>query len=195
MDMMHWIRTDEAQEAVFALEMVHELLPRVSQQPYAWKWIVIALHNSFQGFMVLALQGTNGLNVLTRGSAREWVAAYERGDVAYPEPKLETFLNLYKKIKSNRMCMYTDSRRFKPSGTQTRNVKKLNELRNEFIHFTPKRLSLETSGLPLIVKDSTDIINFLAFESGNIIWHEESLEQHTCQLVEEIRDQIKALKF
>lgn len=192
--MDNWIVTDEAQEAVFALEMVSEQLHRVIESSYQWKWVIIALHSTLQGFMVLALQGTNGLNPLRNKCAREWMAAYERGDGTFPERQLDNFLNLYKKIKSDRMKMYVNSQPFKPRATQTRSVKMLNRLRNDFIHFVPKGWSLEISSLPQIMQDCIDIISFLAFECGNIIWHEEVLEDRAKELIDLIRHQTDVIR-
>ncbi len=189
-----WFRTDEALEAVLALEMVAELLTKASENLYYWKWVVIALHNSLQGFMVLSLQGTDGLNVLTTNCAKEWLLAYEQKNGLYPKPKLEPFLGLYTRIKSKRMLLYTTSRRFHPKGTQTSSVKKLNELRNEFIHFVPKSWLIEISGLPRIVLDCVNTIEFLALECGNVIWYDESLEKRTKEVIAQLRDQIITIK-
>lgn len=192
--MEQWLRTDETQQAVLALQMVSEQLPRVTDNSHHWQWVIIGLHNTLQGFMVLALRGTNDLNVLTDECAEDWMAAYERGDENYPEPKLDTFLNLYKKIKSDRMKMYGHSRPFKPSGTQGKSIKKLNNLRNEFIHFVPKGWSLEVSGLPDIVDDCIDVICFLAFECGNLVWYEQGLETQTRDLIEKAKHGISLIK-
>lgn len=192
--MEHWLRTDEAQQAVLALRMASEQLSRVTANPHHWQWVIIGLHNALQGFMVLALRGTNNLNVLTDKCAMEWMAAYERGDSKYPEPKLDNFLNLYKKINSARMNMYIHSQHFKPRGTQGRSIKKLNSLRNELIHFVPKGWSLEVSGLPQIVADCLDAISFLAFQCGNVFWHDAELESQTKELIENARRDVSLIK-
>lgn len=46
--------TDEALEAVLSLEMVRDQLLKVEQNLHYWKWVIIALHNALQGYMVLA---------------------------------------------------------------------------------------------------------------------------------------------
>lgn len=71
------------------------------------------------------------------------------------------------------MKFYGHSKAFKPSGSQGESVKRLNRLRNEFIHFVPKGWSLEISGLPQIFFDCLNIIEFLGWECGNIIIHDE----------------------
>jgi len=92
------------------------------------------------------------------------------------------------------MGMYVNSRSFKPSGTQDRSIKKLNSLRNEFIHFVPKGWSLEVSGLPQIVDDCLDVIFFLGFECGNVIWHEMALETQTRDLIEKAKCDLSLIK-
>lgn len=179
--MENWLETDELQDAVFALQFVEEQLTKLNatMDPRTWKWVVIGLHNALQGFMVLALRGTDNYRVLTEISAKEWMKANERRDYRFTQPKLDTYLNLYKKIKSKSMCIYTNSKMFKPTGTQDKNVKILNFYRNDFIHFLPKGWLIETSGFPLIVDDCLEIISFLAFDCGNIVWYEDKLELQT----------------
>jgi len=191
--MENWLRTDEIQEAIISLEVVSIQLPKVSLDDHYWKWAIIGLHNALQGFMVLALQGSNYLNVLTDKCAREWLATYESGRKDYPEPKLDGFLNLYKKIKSERMNIYTSSILFKPNDSQEQSVKKLHSLRNEFIHFVPKGWSLELSGLPQIFENCLDVIHFLAFECGNVFWHEID-EKRTREFISLVRSSINPIK-
>ena len=181
--MENWLRTDETQEAVISLEMVTEYLDRVTVNYHYWKWVIIGLHNTLQGFMVLALRGTNHLNVLREKDAQKWTDAYEQGKIRPTDLLLDSYLNLYKKIKSDRMNMYTSSIQFKPKGTQGWSIKKLNSLRNDFIHFIPKGWSIEISGLPRITQDCLDVIDFLAFDCGNIFWNESPLEVKTKNLL------------
>ena len=187
-----WIETDAALEAVLGLEMVSEQLTKVSINHYYWKWVILALHNSLQGFMVLALRGLNNVNILTKKCAEEWLAAYEQGRPRDPNPKLADFPELYRSIKSGRMQLYSNSKIFKPNNTQNFSVKKLNSLRNEFIHFVPKIWALEISGLPQIIMDCISIISFLAFDCGNVIWHDTTLDQRTRELIEQISGQVAA---
>ncbi len=210
-----WLRTDEALEAVLSLELVSDSLPKILDNSHYWKWVLISLRNALQGYMVLALKGSNSLNVLTKECAEKWIAAWKNHDSIFPERKLDSFLNLYKKIKKGRkqyeeeirlghshtlkrtrsdlMLMYANSQPFKPRGTQTQSVKMLNDLRNEFIHFLPKGLSLQASGLPQVVEDCVDIIEFLAFKCGNVLWHDGTLKLKTKELVDGIMQQIQEI--
>jgi len=193
MNQNHWIRTDELKEAVLALDVFSEFLEKVLKDTYYWKWSVITLHNSLQGFMVCALRGSNGLNVLSDDSAKAWFEAHNSGSGNYQPQKLDSFLNLYKKIKSNKMLMFGHSKKFIIKSQQGSNIKTLNSLRNDFVHFTPKGWSLEVSGLPEVIDDCVAIIEFLAFESNNIIYPDESIEKRIQELL--ISSTFPALKF
>ncbi len=150
----------------------------------AWRWVIIALHNATQGFMVLALQHGNGLLALSNRSYKEWFDAYENNKPCPTKEELDKFLNLYKKVKSNEYGTVGGNTRFVPAGTQGRSIKKLNEFRNEFIHFTPKGWSLEVDGLPQICLDSLALIEFLGWKTENIFWHEPNYRdqaKHCCK--------------
>jgi len=190
----HCLETDEEQDAILSLELVTEHLPRVVTNAHHWKWVVIALHSALQGFMVLALQGTNALNVLTKKTAKEWMEAYESRDSSYPEPKLDWFPNLYSKVKSKCMKMYVDSRPLTPTESQDQSIDALLKRRNDFIHFVPSSWSLDVSEWPQMVIDVVTVIEFLAFESGNVFWHEETLKERVRALSLLSAQQATALK-
>jgi hypothetical protein len=167
-----WLRTNEHEEATSALEAVAEWSQRVERDIGYWRWVVLALHNAAQGFMVLALRGSDGLRPLRDDVAANWLTAYREGG-EYPVEKLDTFLNLYKKVQSDTMLFFVHSKKVIPSRTLGRSMKKLNSLRNDFVHFLPKSWSLEVSGLPEICLDCLALVEFMAWECGNIIWHNE----------------------
>lgn len=171
-----YLRTDESEEAVSALEMAADRLANVEGDIYQWKWAIIALHNAAQGFMVLALRGSNGFDVLGRKAARAWTEAIAAGKTPPPGDRLETYLNLYSRTKGQRMIRYVNSRKFEPVGAQESSIKELNGLRNDFVHFLPKGWSLEVTGLPAMFEDVLAYMEFLAWDSGNVVWVEEDLE-------------------
>ena len=165
-----WLRTDEREESVSALSMMRDSAAKVLEDVYQWKWFIIAAHNALQGFMVLALRNGNNLSVMPEKLAGEWLEAYRAGE-ELPEERLDSFPNLYKKIKGKDMELLVCSKRFQSSKEYDRCVKKLNELRNDFIHFVPKGWSIEVSGLPEIGQRVLAIIRFLGWESRNVLWH------------------------
>ena len=183
--MENWLRTDEREESVSALAMMRDSTAKVIEDVYQWKWTVIAAHNALQGFMVLALRNGNNLAVMPEKLAGKWLEAY-RAEKQLPEERLDSFPNLYKKIKSEEMEFLVSSKRFKPSAKHDRAVDKLIEFRNDFIHFVPKGWSIEVSGFPEICLRILEIIRFLGWDSSNVLWHEIELRDKADNLINEI---------
>ena len=165
--------TDTFGETVSALEASSDELARVLKDSYRWKWVILALHSALQGMMALALRGGNNLRMLKPKDARRWLDAYESGAPLPADLKMDSFLNLYEKIKSETVLFYVTSKKFTPEGTQGKSIKDLNRLRNQFVHFTPCTLSLILNGLPEMTIDCLKIAVFLAYDSGNIDWPED----------------------
>lgn len=166
-----YLRTDEESEAVEALRMATDMLIQVPDSPSHWRWVIVALHNSVQGFMVLSLRHGNGLLALSSKSFQEWMDAYENDKPFPKKEKLDSYSGLYKKVKSEDAGQAGGNSRFIPTGTQGRSIKRLDALRNDFIHFTPKGWSLELDGLPEICRDALVLVSFLGWKSENIHWH------------------------
>ena len=162
--------TGSAVETVSALEAAADELERAQGDPYRWKWVILTLHSAVQGMMALALKGSNGLNVLKSDDAKRLTLAIENGTPIPTDLKMDSFPNLYKKIKSD---SYIDSEKFTPQGTQGRSIKLLNQLRNQFIHFTPCTFILVRNGLPKMTLDCLNIARFLADGLKNIAWPED----------------------
>ena len=165
-----FLRTGTFVETISALEMATDELARTRTDSYRWKWVILALHSALQGMMVLALEGSNGLRVLKPKDAKRWLDAYESRAPLPADLEMDNFLNLYEKIKSDAMLFYVNSEKFAPQETQGRSIKRLNRLRNQFIHFTPRTFMLVLNELPEMILDCLDIAWFLAWDSNNVGW-------------------------
>jgi hypothetical protein len=184
--------TNELKDAVFSLRMVAECLAKVKEESHYLKWVIIALHNTLQGFMVSALCNGNDFPVIESVKAKiiECPACGHKTELqALKNERLIPFGTLYKRIKSPYyMQRVVFGKPFRPSGTQGKSVKKLIVwMRNSFIHFTPKGLFLRPLFYLPVVKDVIDVVSFLALESGNIFFNPEVLRSQTEKLIEEIR--------
>jgi hypothetical protein len=163
---MIWLRTDERNEAIKSLHKTHQFLLQIHEDSYNWKWVIIALHNSTQAFMVLALKGTASLNVCKN---REKIVDAMNSGNERPKLRMEKFLDLYRDIKStDRMNQNIYSRAFLASKETDYYMETLNEFRNTFIHFKPCNWSLGISTLPDLTNSVLDVIEFLVLESGNV---------------------------
>ncbi len=114
-------------------------------------------------------------------------------DRDYPKDlRLAQFLELYERIKSDRMLTYGTSKRFLPTRQQDSSVKDLNKFRNKFIHFVPQGISVQTEGLSQLVLDCVAIIEFLAFESDNISWIDPALQRRTRKAIRDLQTMLEA---
>ncbi|MBW2307814.1 MAG: hypothetical protein JRG73_12875 [Deltaproteobacteria bacterium] len=177
-----------------ALEAVADELRCVYQNAYRWKWVILAMHSALQGMMVLALQGSDGLRVFREEDAIRWMNAHESGGPYPDDLKLDKFLDLYKKIKSDIMLLNVNSKKFLPRGTQGRSIKLLNRLRNEFVHFTPRVFVLVLLGLPSMSIDCLEVMEFLAWHSNNVSWVDTELSGRAKVAFDSMRTSLLALK-
>jgi hypothetical protein len=150
-----FLATNELKDAVFSLRMVAECLAKVKEESHYWKWIIIALHSSLQGFMVSALCQGNQFPIMESarpkvfkcphclletelpdqrdwGSLEEWRRFHfgpprDHGNKKVPKaPRLVSFRTLYKRIKDRHyMQRLSGSKAFRPQGTQGMSVKRL----------------------------------------------------------------------
>ncbi len=165
-----YLRTDEREEAVRSLEFAEEQARSLAVDPYLWKWVIVALHNATQGFMVLALWNGNGLLAMRPRVAKKWLEAYESGG-AFPHEKLDEFSALYAKVKDPLNFRTVGASAFVPGESSDRSFELLNDVRNTFTHFTPKGWSLQVAALPRMCLDALQLIRFFGWDSTAILWH------------------------
>jgi hypothetical protein len=188
-----WFRVNERTEAIKSLGKTHEFLVIEQDDIYNWKWCIISLHNSVQSFMVLALQGSNSFQVLTDKSYKNYMKYYEE-DGQYPELKLDYFLELFKKIKSDKMQLYVHSHSFIGNEQIDKNIELLNNYRNKFIHFVPAEWSIWIPNLIDIIKSSLIVIDFLVNTSGNIVLYNYLEREKLTQLISDIRKKVQVIE-
>lgn len=88
--------------------------------------------------------------MLTESSAKavwHWLDVESREDPNSPMPdeRLAAMTELYKRVQ--KIENLKEPHRLSTHDQMNKDVKKLNELRNEFSHFVPKGFSLEVSGM------------------------------------------------
>lgn len=188
-----YLRTDHWIDAVFSLESSVHFAQSAEDDASWWKWLIVSVHATVQGFMVLALERGNSLAVMKPHIAKAWLEAYESG-TPFPDEKMDFFLELYEKVKDTTVPGYFGSKPFRPGATHDESMRKLNEFRNDFIHFMPKGWSLQLAGLPQIAGDCAAVAEFLAWESGQVLWHDASLSARAKDAFSSLRAQVGRLR-
>jgi len=163
-----WLRTDENEDAIASLKLYVDAVSKVHSDIVYWKWAIVSLHSAVQSLMAFHLGFGNDLLVMTQDDAEAWLETHESG-AEYPETKMDSFLNLYKKIKKHEILGF----KFSPTGQQGGSIKRLNWFRNEFVHFMPKGWSIEMSGMPSICLDNLNIMKSLNDGPIGMRWEDE----------------------
>ena len=127
--------------------------------------------------MALALRGGNNLRILKPEDTKRFLDAIESGEPYPADLKMDDFLSLYKKVKSDTMLLYCNSQRFTPQGTEGQSIEALNRLRDQYVHFIPCTFILRVNEFPEMALDCLNIARFLAYDSGNIFWPEDSVKR------------------
>jgi hypothetical protein len=170
-----WLRTNEIEEFICGLEHCAKLVITIDDNVMHWKWLILALHNTLQGVCTCALRGedTAGISMLTESSAKavwHWLDIESRKDPnsPMPEEKLAGMIELYKRVQ--KIEYLKEPHRLPTHDQMNKDIRKLNELRNEFSHFVPKGFSLKLSGMPRIIRHCCDAIEHLSVIHPTF-WH------------------------
>ena len=142
MPSIDYVRTDTAEDAVSSLELAADFLERAGADDRYWKWFVIALHSGVQSMFALTLEAGNGFLVQKPGVMNAMLAAHESGKDA-PQPHMDNFLNLYKKVQRAENLRSTDCLPVESSPRLDHAHKSLDDLRDNFLHFNTKSWSIE----------------------------------------------------
>jgi hypothetical protein len=194
-----WLRTDEIMEMIGAIEHSREIAPTVCGDVMRWKWLFIALHNALQGACVCALRGAGASDaaVLSSASAKawwKWLDVDSRNDNSLA-PKdarwLARMLELYDRAKSP--AYLQEPHRLQPHAQMDCDVKKLNDLRNDFLHFVPEGWSLDVSGMPRIVRNCCEAFEHLAVKQPTFLRHlDDAKSARIATAISGIRDAMDA---
>ena len=168
-----FFRIDDLSEPYNALKMTEYFISQVDSEEYHLKWAIIAIHNSLQGFMVLALRGTSNLQIIKKNKTNKGKNAYEI--LSNPENKLDNFLNLFQKIQNDKfMKQNISSNTLICNEEMKQSIEWLNETRNNLIHYLLSGYSIEINSICFSLLNCLKIISFLVNESNNFNYRYET---------------------
>jgi hypothetical protein len=156
-----YLSTSEHEDVIGSLEHLVLCLDSAATTKQAWKWVALSLFSAVQGSMVCHLQGPAELEVLKHENMLE-VLAWLKDPARNPEPKKAPFLaspdELYMRLRGKDSRIQPHGGPISTSTEQDNKFKRLVDLRNELIHFTPKGWSIE---IALIVKFLSPMIDLI----------------------------------
>lgn len=185
--------TDTQQDVIESLQTALEYCERAASDPQKWKWFVIALHSAVQGAMVMVLERGNGLQALTARSREQWLRAYEaKKDL--PEVYLNYFMELYQDIRTDAALTYVHSEKFQARKHHDASMRKLNDLRNNWIHFAPKTWSIEALYVIRAARPVVEVLGFLLTKSQAFFWNNPRLAEVARTLLELLSAKLERLE-
>lgn len=156
-------------------------LKDTNEDPFALKWFILAIHSCLHNFMLAALAGSGQEGIWEikegkNGVEKEMVEYQTLADglrvidSTNPKNRLMPFMQAYEHITDpGKMHRYTHSKPFLAEDKHTEAMKFLNnELRNVLVHLIPGIHGMTHDYIATCVP-VVDIIEFLLFESGQII--------------------------
>jgi hypothetical protein len=208
-----WLLIDEASDVAASLRHIVVCLDLIPADSFAWKWAIISMHNALQGAMTCHLAGTANLGCLSTKSACAWLEWRDRDlrcEINWIETPADDFgiagrRAASKKDQAPRQFMAKpqdlfdrlDGRQSRIEGDcgallsitddQRRSFLILNDLRNQFSHFTPTGWSIEVSGLRGIFDDMLSIIRAIVADP----WGFRHMDQSDKDGIEQVIDKLQ----
>ena len=193
--MEYQLETDEQGEVYHTLISFHDFIQRADSDIYNWKWAIIALHNAVQGAMVVALRHTDGSGPFCEKRERKrWEHFEKTGELKPIEGRLLSFLELYEKVKKKGKIQGQSSVFYEPPMNQDCAMERLNNFRNEFIHFSPKLWTVMLAGAPSLCLSILDLPKFLLKVCPSFGLHENLTRECFENLINEIEGTLKSLE-
>ncbi|WP_299685920.1 hypothetical protein [uncultured Tateyamaria sp.] len=171
MSKIDYVEFDEFIDVEASLHSALAGLQATSGNPLFWKQVVLCTHAALQGAAVCILTRTNGGGALSKRSEtdlldyfendREKTTAKKQGtlppeEMAFPAPKMQNLPGLLRRLPDG---LNTDiPQRFDDCASpQIRDLWRLHNWRNEFVHFQVVSWSIEIAGLPRITSGALSL--------------------------------------
>ena len=146
-----WLHTDEQEELVSVAEFCAANARLDPPDLNSWRWLIIGSVLALQGAFVNALLTTDtSQSAVFQHPERYYAWLSDPKGNPQPRDRLASTRELLERAK--------DCDLFDPSTETERRIKQLIDLRDDFIHFTPKGWSIEVSGLPEMLLDCWNLI-------------------------------------
>lgn len=169
-----FMRIDETKNAIDYLEKAARSAMERNDL-LRWKWIVLGLHQSLYGFLILALGGNTNYELVLKpprkGKKKKGSdPAEEKEKIPLGERQLIAFHRaLCRACQKEYMSRFVYSRPLNINEKQLQSLDRLRtEFRNRFVHYIPTLWSIEIEVFREVFRDTLDIIETLIFETETV---------------------------
>lgn len=166
-----WHSFDLDNQALDALRHVSHLLPLAVDDPYLWKWIVIAMYDALHGFFGIALRRSDGAQLLSEKDEQKtygrWAKQRSGQQIVQKDfgNRVDETRNLFKKIQDPSRMNYLGGAPLQPTEDQASCFEHLAHLRDKLTHYGHGSHSVFVGEIPTIVLACIEMIEWLFKES------------------------------
>ena len=130
----------------------------IPERPQEWKWAILACHSALQGIFICALSGTDGIGCLDNRSitrVHEWLEESRTdAEAKPPRERVADLPSLLDRTHDVNFMSWYGGAPVPNDADADRDIRSLNDIRNQFTHFPPMSWSIEVTGLPRLINVS-----------------------------------------
>lgn len=192
-----YIRTDEQLDVVDSLQEVLVQVNRVEGDPHCWKWAIIAMTCAVNSAMICHLSGTMAIGALEKDIAKKTLAAFDAKHLEdLPKPKVASPKDLLKRLTSEENRFERAGQKFNIPRDIRLSFEQIFDMRNNFVHFSPKGWSIQISGLPKTFLDLLWLIDTICCDQTWALRHLDDMNfEKLSETRAGLRDKLNALQI
>jgi hypothetical protein len=161
--MREYIETSPHQLSAVCVVRASHAINEAMSDPIQWFLVIPDLHRALNSALVAALRGTAGIGAYPPKLRRQWLDYFERSRTSQADPpekeRVEPFLDLLNRGQQPSPDLMGEPLRL--SDQETKDLEKLNSLRDDIEHVKPTSWSLEIVGLPRICRAAAGALHQL----------------------------------
>jgi len=177
--MAEFIFFDRQSDALASLEEFASCIDRTSQNLFAWKYAIVAIHNALQGYMCICLANGNGFQTWSERDFKKWLEAY-RSDTVLPDTKLDFFMELYDKAFAGNESLNRE------------HIRWLNDTRNSLIHFNTDSFGVHHESAIICSREALEAIKLCPSKAGGIFFYSEEQSNSFQQPIQNAENVLSA---
>jgi len=157
-----FLESDEFRNTVDFLWLLGKSIQNAKRHDAEWKASVIFSHAALSSACVAILTRPDGTGALKRDNEEAYFKKLYGGQQnaakeEWPEPRTLSFENLLKSLPNPHTISLPSNKAQSYGFDRAGDLRRLNEIRNAFLHHSSESLSIEIAGLPRVLKSAVEL--------------------------------------
>jgi hypothetical protein len=161
------VESNTQKEAARAIEMLHVQLISAVIDPYAWKWVIHALHHSVHAFLVASLAADDDGGPAESKSDGPSLRVYPHRSPSAIDTRETELVQIFARVKA--------ATGFRPAEDVDPDIARLAQYRDALFGQVAARWTLRVGELPGMTRNCLRIVEHLGWNPGHITWRRENL--------------------